>query len=212
MPTPLKLNLCNKGYSLSFADCYLTIENGISGTTVLFKNSISLSTGCADDVTCGDQLKKVNRPNLLIVWGDKIDCCENTKTKVALDPKNFGYDTPQDLADAINQLQGLEIRNIPQFTGFLDNGKPIFRQSFEVEGHTSGDDWSHSLNIDKYLDLKIDSYLPGDPAIKKQLVSNAPALPFTKFFFGDKLTDAIEAVTTDAGYTTLFVALDYTVF
>lgn len=211
MPTPLKIDV-KKGYSLSFADCYLTIENGISGTTTLFKNSIALSTGCADDVTCGDQLKKVNRPNLLIVWGDKIDCCENTKTKIALDPKNFGFDTPQELADAINQVQGLEIRNIPQFTGFLDNGKPVFRQSFEVEGHNSGADWNHGLNIDKYLDLKIDSYLPADPAIKKQLVSNAPGVPFVRFFFGDKTTNAIGAVTTDAGYTTIFVAIDYTVF
>ncbi len=212
MASVLKLDFCKDNYSLSFADGYLTIQNGISGTTTLLEKSIAFSSGCGDDITCGDQLKKVNRPNLLNVWGDKVACCENTKTKIALDPKNFGFDNPQELADAINQLQGLEIRNVPAFTGFLDNGKPIFRQSFEVEGHTSGNDFDHNLNIDKYINLSIDSYLPADQAIKKELLSNAPAIPFLKFFFGDKLTDAIEGITTDAGFTTIFVVIDYTVF
>jgi hypothetical protein len=59
--------------------------------------------GCNSVETCNSELKRFV-PDLLKVWGNNVDCCDNQKTSVALDPKNFGFDTAQELASAINAL------------------------------------------------------------------------------------------------------------
>ena len=211
MSYPLNNNVKDYPYSLEFVDGYLKIENGISGTYCLLASSVALVKDCNSVDTCNSELKRFV-PDTLKVWGNAVDCCSDQLTSVSLNPVDFGYETAQELADAINQVQGLEIRNTPQFIGFTDDGKPIFRESFLEDGFTSGDPFVHNRDIDKYLNLQIDSWLPADAETKKELVSNAPGLPFTKFFFGDKERNQIGAVTTDTGYTSIFVVIDYTVF
>lgn len=103
MSIVLNLDLCKEGYSLSFLDGFLSIKNGISGTTIFTEKSLVFIKDCQDDKICDNPMKKAVVP-MLTIWGDVVDCCSHETKKIDLDPKNFGFDTPAELQAAIEAL------------------------------------------------------------------------------------------------------------
>lgn len=209
----LKMNLCEDGFSFSSEGGVLTIENGIQGTTSFAENSVIMLTDCSDDKICNNPMKPT-APDQLTIWGNTVDCSSNVKNKITLNPSDFGYSTPEELQTAIEaaiieaEKTPVEILETEKETLYTLGGKNIFRKAIRVSGFSTGAGYTHNLNIDNYVSIKIYSWINGSPEDKRELAGEGTGR--TSQMYADLQANAFDEIITDTNFDELLIVLEYT--
>lgn len=224
MAYPLNQDV-KKPYSLAFVDGYLQIQNGIEGTYNFLGSTVAIVQGCNSVDTCNSELKRFV-PDTLKIWGKKVDCCQYQLDTVSLDPKNFGYDTSEELAQAIatllltdvqsliqNNFFGGEILATEQKTGYTLDGKDIYKTAIRISGFVNGSGVTHNLDIENYVTMEGMAWVSGDASDKRQLNALDEAIAGQQFYYGALQVDTIDEIITDLPgglFNELLLVIEYT--
>lgn len=223
MVYPVK-NFCGGSeYSIALEDGFLVVQNGVQGEVRFLASSVAILQDCSGTGSlCGGTPLQKTKNEYLVLSGTVVDCSSSSTQTTSLDPEKFGFEDVSSLATYIQNLLNVTVEVLiqnaiegqgeifaqEQKTGFTFGGKPIWKTAQIHEGFISGNDITHDLDVEQFLNLQIFAYDADFPLIKKVVEQNQQL--GGDCVFETAQSNIIDSVTLPAGYDTILLYAEYT--